>query len=147
MRPGRLPILAGGTGLYIRTLIEGIAPVPEIDPAIRTAVRGACASDEAHAGSARRIREAAARLRPERHHPHRARAGGGALDRPDAEGVAGGEGGRDRRRRSTLRPLILLPPRDWLHARCDERFEKMFSMKGVAEVASLLARRLTRAAR
>ena len=25
---GLLPILAGGTGLYIRTLIEGIAPVP-----------------------------------------------------------------------------------------------------------------------
>ena len=32
---GRLPILAGGTGLYIRTLLDGIAPVPEIDPAIR----------------------------------------------------------------------------------------------------------------
>ena len=36
---GRLPILVGGTGLYIRTLIEGIAPVPEIDPAVRKAVR------------------------------------------------------------------------------------------------------------
>jgi tRNA dimethylallyltransferase len=32
---GRLPILCGGTGLYLRTLIEGIAPIPEIDPAIR----------------------------------------------------------------------------------------------------------------
>ena len=47
---GKLPVLAGGTGLYIRTLIEGIAPVPEIDPAIRAAASGssrdsaACAS-------------------------------------------------------------------------------------------------------
>jgi tRNA dimethylallyltransferase len=28
---GRLPILVGGTGLYIRTLLDGIAPVPPID--------------------------------------------------------------------------------------------------------------------
>lgn len=28
---GSLPILAGGTGMYIRTLLDGIAPVPEID--------------------------------------------------------------------------------------------------------------------
>src|SRR3954451_21447090 len=36
---GRLPILAGGTGLYLRTLLDGIAPVPEIDPDIRRQVR------------------------------------------------------------------------------------------------------------
>src|SRR3546814_3378431 len=29
---GRLPILVGGTGLYLRTLLDGIAPVPDIDP-------------------------------------------------------------------------------------------------------------------
>ena len=36
---GRLPILVGGTGLYLRTLLDGIAPVPPIDPAIRAEVR------------------------------------------------------------------------------------------------------------
>src|SRR5687767_8692105 len=29
---GKLPILVGGTGLYLRTLIEGIAPIPAINP-------------------------------------------------------------------------------------------------------------------
>ena len=38
---GRLPILVGGTGLYIRTLLDGIAPIPAIDPAIRLAIRAA----------------------------------------------------------------------------------------------------------
>ena len=38
---GRLPILVGGTGLYLRTLLDGIAPVPPIDPDIRAAVRAA----------------------------------------------------------------------------------------------------------
>ena len=36
---GGVPILCGGTGLYLRTLLEGIAPVPEIEPDIRAAVR------------------------------------------------------------------------------------------------------------
>jgi tRNA dimethylallyltransferase len=42
----------------------------------------------------------------------------------------------------TLRPLILLPPRDWLYQRCDRRFDQIFSDEGIAEVRSLLERRL-----
>ncbi|NDF74787.1 MAG: type III pantothenate kinase, partial [Betaproteobacteria bacterium] len=36
-----LELLVGGTGLYLRTLLDGIAPVPEIDPQIREAVEDA----------------------------------------------------------------------------------------------------------
>jgi tRNA dimethylallyltransferase len=32
---GRVPILAGGTGLYFRALFDGLSPMPEADPAIR----------------------------------------------------------------------------------------------------------------
>src|SRR5215213_6076008 len=35
---GRLPVLVGGTGLYLRTLLDGIAPVPPIDVSIRQEV-------------------------------------------------------------------------------------------------------------
>lgn len=35
----RLPVLVGGTGLYLRTLLDGIAPVPEIDEHVREMVR------------------------------------------------------------------------------------------------------------
>src|SRR6186713_1950649 len=45
---GAVPILVGGTGLYLRTLLDGIAPVPAIDPAVREAVR-ALPVAEAHA--------------------------------------------------------------------------------------------------
>ena len=38
---GKLPILIGGTGLYLRTLLDGIAPVPPIDPDVRREVREA----------------------------------------------------------------------------------------------------------
>ncbi|MBA3972862.1 MAG: tRNA (adenosine(37)-N6)-dimethylallyltransferase MiaA [Candidatus Solibacter sp.] len=33
---GRLPVIAGGTGFYVRALLEGLAPGPERDPALRT---------------------------------------------------------------------------------------------------------------
>jgi tRNA dimethylallyltransferase len=137
---GKLPILAGGTGLYIRTLIEGIAPVPEIDPAVRKAVR-ALSFGEAHAALVREDRAAAARLRPgDTRRTARAlevvRSTGRTLEAWQAEKV-GGIGNE-----VALAPLILLPPRDWLHARCDERFEKIFLEKGVEEVRLLLKRRL-----
>ena len=41
-----------------------------------------------------------------------------------------------------LRPLILLPPRDWLYARCDERFAHMVERGAIDEVRALLERNL-----
>ncbi len=32
---GKLPILAGGTGLYFRALLQGLSPMPNADPALR----------------------------------------------------------------------------------------------------------------
>jgi tRNA dimethylallyltransferase len=42
----------------------------------------------------------------------------------------------------TLCPMVLLPPREWLHQRCDARFDTMLKTGGIAEVESLLARNL-----
>lgn len=35
---GKLPILAGGTGLYFRALLQGLSPMPEANPAIRAQI-------------------------------------------------------------------------------------------------------------
>jgi tRNA dimethylallyltransferase len=37
---GRLPIVVGGTGLYFRALLDGLAPVPPIPSDVRRAARG-----------------------------------------------------------------------------------------------------------
>src|SRR3954467_6605349 len=108
----RLPILCGGTGLYIRTLLDGIAPVPEIDPAIREAVRSFSVMHN-HAALEREDPAAAARLRPsDATRVARALEVVRSTGRPLAEwqqARAGGIGGE-----VDLRPLVLLPPRDWL---------------------------------
>lgn len=137
---GRLPVLVGGTGLYIRTLLDGIAPVPEIDPDIRTAVRALAVAD-AHAALTREDPEAAARLAPA-DTTRVARA----LEVVRSTGIPlktwqqhkeGGIGDR-----VSLVPMILRPPRDWLIERCDRRFVQMVEGGAIPEVSALLARQL-----
>jgi tRNA dimethylallyltransferase len=60
---GRLPILVGGTGLYLRTLLDGIADVPTIEPEVRAEVRAASVADN-HARLRAIDRQAAERLHP-----------------------------------------------------------------------------------
>ncbi len=40
---GRLPILAGGTGLYFRALLHGLSPMPEADPDTRAQIEAEAA--------------------------------------------------------------------------------------------------------
>jgi tRNA dimethylallyltransferase len=136
----RLPILVGGTGLYIRTLLDGIAPVPAIDPDVRAQVR-AMPVAEAHAALAAEDPDAAGRLRPtDSTRVARALEVVRSTGRPLAEWQREKAGGMTSH--VTLKPLILLPPRAWLTARCDARFEAMLGEDGIEEVRRLLERRL-----
>ncbi len=135
---GRLPILVGGTGLYLRTLLDGIAPIPAIDPAVRKTVR-ALPVAEAHAALAGADAEAAARLRPgDTTRVARAleviRSTGRPIGAWQAERV-GGIGGE-----IGLAALVLLPDRDWLTARADTRFAAMLDAGAADEVRELAAR-------
>ncbi|MGD9810186.1 MAG: tRNA (adenosine(37)-N6)-dimethylallyltransferase MiaA [Sphingobium sp.] len=138
---GALPILVGGTGLYIRTLLDGIAPVPEIDPAIRADVR---AMPVEHSHAALQIEDpvSAARLAPT-DTTRVARA----LEVIRSTGRSIIEWRKEKRggisELVSLRPLILLPPRDWLMARCHLRFEAMLETGAIPEVEALLARELS----
>lgn len=137
---GRLPVLVGGTGLYIRTLLDGIAPVPEIDPEIRATVRALPVAD-AHAALSVEDPEAAARLAPaDTTRVARALEVVRSTGRPLKawqQHKSGGIGDT-----ISLSPMILLPPRDWLMERCDRRFGLMMEQGAVAEVEALLARNL-----
>lgn len=137
---GRIPILVGGTGLYLRTLLDGIAPVPPIDPEVRQRVREAPVEDN-RAKLETLDPEAAARLKPgDTTRIARALEVILSTGRTLAEWQRQREGGIADR--VELRPLILLPPRKWLHVRCDDRFAEMVDRGAVTEVEALLARRL-----
>jgi tRNA dimethylallyltransferase len=132
---GKLPVLVGGTGLYLRTLLDGIAPVPEIDPHIRDAVRALPVAD-AHAALALLDPPAAARLAPaDTTRVARALEVVRSTGKPLADWQAARSGGIGER--VALAALVLLPDRDWLMARCDARAAAMFAEGARAEVAAL----------
>ncbi len=137
---GQLPILTGGTGLYLDTLLHGIAPVPDIAPAIRAEVR-AMPVRATYAALQREDPDAAARLN----------AGDTARVARALEVV-----------RSTGQPLgwwqqrreggiagtlaihagIVIRPKDELAARARQRLDAMLAGGAIEEVAALVARRL-----
>ena len=137
---GRLPILVGGTGLYLRTLLDGIAPVPPIDPNVRDDVRAA--SIEGNYDQLRTLDpESAMRLNPgDSTRIARALEVVVSTGKPLAEWQKQRVGGIGDQ--IELKPLMLLPPREWLYARCDERFARMIELGALAEVEALLARNL-----
>ena len=137
---GGTPILVGGSGLYIRTLLDGIAPVPEIEPEVRAGVR-ALATADAYVALEREDAGASARLRPsDTTRIARAlevvRSTGRTLSDWQRERV-GGIGGDVR-----LAPLLLIPDALWLAERIDARFVAMLEAGAIEEVDALVARGL-----
>lgn len=141
---GRLPILVGGTGLYFKALMSGLAAIPPIDPAIREGLRARLASEgvEAlHAELALRDPEAAHRIMVrDRSRILRALEVLDATGRPIADWHNDG-----------LPPVVdpdrtikifLHPDREALKARIEARFAAMLREGALEEVRALAARNL-----
>lgn len=133
---GKFPILVGGTGLYLKTLIEGLSPVPTADPEARakaTALYEALGGDAFRSRLAERDPVIAERLKPgDRQRLIRAwevmEATGIPLSQWQALPKAPGH--------SLDFSLIgLMPPRDRLYARIDARFLTMLERGALAEAA------------
>lgn len=138
---GRLPILAGGTGLYFRALLDGLSEMPEADPGVRAALAAEAAARgwaALHAELARVDPEAAARI-----HATDAQRIQRALEVYRLSGRAISDWQRDARMsRLPLRvlKLVLAPPeRATLHARIEARFEAMLAAGFLDEVRRLRA--------
>ena len=137
---GALPVLVGGTGLYLRTLLDGIAPIPAIDPLVRAEIRSLDVAD-AFAELRSLDPQMAAMLAPS-DSSRIARA----LEVVQTTGRSIADWRRDKvggiADDVDLRPVLLLPPRDWLYQRCDQRFDSMMDAGALHEVSTLLARNL-----
>lgn len=141
---GRRPILVGGTMLYFRALLEGLAPMPGADPALRAKL-GARAAEEGWPALHEELRavdpESAARI-----HPNHSQRILRALEVFYSAGrplsALHGEG-RERRAAPDERPLcVALAPleRSVLHARIEARFARMLQDGFLDEVRALHAR-------
>jgi tRNA dimethylallyltransferase len=143
---GRVPVVAGGTGFYLRALFEGLFQ----GPARQTELRERLRSMEAR--SAGRVHRLLRRLDPEaaaRIHPHDVNKAIRAAE----VSISAGEpltqlqrSGRDPLRGFHLLHLFLDPDRGEVYRRINQRCEEMFRGGLIAEVRALLARGVPRTA-
>ncbi len=151
---GRLPLVVGGTGLYLRALAEGLAPVPNLPEAVREAARARHADlggAAFHAELAARDPVMAARLEPgDSQRLIRAwevleATGRSLADWQARGGTEAGTGpngaprGAPAAAPARLLRLVCLPPRPALYAACDARLRTMVENGALEEVRALRA--------
>ncbi|MFC3551116.1 tRNA (adenosine(37)-N6)-dimethylallyltransferase MiaA [Lysobacter cavernae] len=139
---GKLPILAGGTGLYFHALLHGLSPMPEADPAMRARIEAEAGEHgwaALHAQLAAVDPEAAARI-----HATDAQRIQRALEVHRLSGRSISQWRREATQlpRLPLRvmKLVLAPDdRAELHGRIEHRFEQMLQAGFLDEVRRLRA--------
>ncbi|MBT6094181.1 MAG: tRNA (adenosine(37)-N6)-dimethylallyltransferase MiaA [Rhodospirillaceae bacterium] len=137
-RRGRLPVVCGGTGLYLKVLMEGIAPVPAVAPEIVEQAKQLYAEEGGELFRARllEIDAAAERLAPaDSQRLIRAYAVAKATGRTLAEW---------QQDQPTTPPLdarflriVLTPDRDALYARINKRFDTMVGLGALEEALAV----------
>ncbi|MDO4709670.1 MAG: tRNA (adenosine(37)-N6)-dimethylallyltransferase MiaA [Pseudomonadota bacterium] len=139
---GKLPILAGGTGLYFQALLRGLAAMPEADAAIRTKLAARAAAEgwaALHAELAAVDPVAAARIHatdPQR--IQRALEVWQLTGKPISRWQA--EGRRQGQFPARVLKLVLAPAeRSVLHQRIEARFDAMLAAGFLDEVRALRA--------
>ncbi len=137
---GRFPVVAGGTGLYLRALLHGVVEAPGRDPALRAQLEADAAREgrpALHSRLAAVDPEAARRIRPNDlvrivRALEIAAAGKRPSDLLAAHGFA--------RDRYDALVFALDPPRAELHARIEARAREMFETGLLDEAGALLSR-------
>jgi tRNA dimethylallyltransferase len=137
---GRIPIVAGGTGLYLRALLEGLAPSPPRDEALREELRARAAAEGSAALHAQlqELDPRAAALIHANDVPKLIRSIEVSLaaGRPQTEQW---QAERDPLLGYRITQIGLTPPRAALYQRIDARCRAMFDQGLVAETAMLRA--------
>ena len=136
---GKVPLLVGGTMLYFKALMDGLADMPQADPALRAEIDAQAAQQgwpAVHAELAKLDPETAARLAP--NDSQRIQR---ALEVVRLTGqTMGALYATQKRNPLPYQPLALgLSPSDrgWLHQRIAERFDLMLQAGLIEEVEEL----------
>jgi tRNA dimethylallyltransferase len=139
MEAARVPILCGGTGLYLRSLVAGLADIPDPGEAARAEARALLAEIgpvALHARLAAADPVSAARLRPG---DSQRIARAWEVWRGTGRGLAAWQDAAPLPSRWTYAAILLDPPRPELRAAIAARFAAMLEQGAVEEAASLLA--------
>lgn len=133
---GQMPIIVGGTGFYIKTLLHGISPIPNVAPDVRERViqrQQEMGNPAFHAALAERDPETASKL-----NPFNAQRLVRAMEVLEGTGkpLAYWQALPPPPQPAHLKfvTVTLLPPRSKLYEQCDARFGQMLASGALEQV-------------
>lgn len=134
---GKAPVVVGGTGFYLQTLINGISPVPQADEAVRRAVRDECET----LGFGRFLadfqkKDPAFSFTD----PQRVLRAAEVLAQTGKSVTYWQSLPYEKAVEADFFCILTDPPRAELYDRCDRRFDRMMQSAAVDEVRALLAK-------
>ncbi len=137
---GRLPVVTGGTGFYLRALLDGLAPGPERNESLRVRL---LAREQRRTGSLHRILRRFDPKTAQRIHPNDMPKVMRAIEiclgtRKPATDVF--QSGRDTLHGFRVLKIGLLPDREQLYRKLESRLTAMFDAGLLEETRGILAR-------
>ena len=139
---GKLPIMTGGTGFYLKTLIEGLSPIPDVPHELRgkiAALQREMGNPAFHAELTKRDPKIAAKL-----HPFNTQRLVRAWEVLEATGKSLADWQEQPREKPPAHlkfvTVTLIPPRAQLYMQCDERFGQMVKAGALDEVREFMTR-------
>lgn len=137
---GQVPIIVGGTGLYLMALMEGLADIPAIDDETRAEARDMTARlgpSYMHRMLAERDPDSAARISVA--DPQRIARAWEVLEATGQTLTWWQKQPRRPAVAADYHSVLIMPPREVLYAACDRRFDAMVTAGAAEQVQELLS--------
>ncbi len=141
---GLRPVITGGTGLYIKALLKGLSPIPTVDEAIRAHWRAE--AERLGAAALHGILEVRDAEMARRLNPSDTQRIVRALEVLESSGRSllhwQALPGEPVIAEADTKCIVVMPGRDELHRRADQRFEAMMEAGAMEEVRALISQDL-----
>ena len=138
-KKGQRPILVGGTGLYFKSLTQGLADIPDIPENLRDGLRARLDSEGLSVlyAELQRVDSALAQRLPPTDTQRILRG----LEVYEATGEPLSQWQKQEQKPplTAYCGILLMPDRDWLYARCNARYEAMLADGAQKEIEELWA--------
>lgn len=132
LEKGQVPIVVGGTGLYLKTLLEGIVAIPPIDPEIRKKVQK---QENPYTDLQRIDPELASRLNP---HDHQRITRGLEVFYGTGKSLSFWQSQKPTPPPYDFEKILIMPPKEALNERLEGRLNHMIDNGVLKEVSSLM---------
>lgn len=137
LQMGQLPIVVGGTGLYLKTLLQGITPIPVIEPSIRQYLQTRDSATQEILYQELQVRDPilSARIHP---HDHQRTLRGLEVFYGTGKPLSEWQAKKPEPLPYDFETILVMPSKEDLRIKISSRIEKMLKKGVLDEIAAIL---------